>query len=553
MNHANQTATATNFDLPSLHLLLEEIDVALKDAETHLSEFHDDEEQVDLLMDSATVIEQLAAIFNLINFKGTSELALAISGNLKKLHASGDNSDTELVMDISEGIMVLDRYIEFVLLKEVLEPSLLIPVINKLRQHLGEPTLSSEELAHGTSISISNPARHYQSPVHLGLEITPIIAAYRTGLGVVLSKQGSIVDADEAAKLNAMSSAVATIAQHSDTLFWQAAAVATQNLHTKLPLSNDKKRTLIYLEQQLQQYQSLEDRRFADLVSFACHQNPQFASLARQKYGLGQASPDEQERMKRFLFGPNREITDTLNILIQNEITTIKEKVDSLVRGGNTINAITTTEIGEQIHSLGLSMHLLGLNEASQALKDAAKRVQAWQTPTPEDFDVLLADLMVAENASIFLTKTHTPGAIKLPLHNHSISLHQLDTSYEILVKESRANIANISGAISDYLADPNKDALHLQNTPEMLEQIAGAANFLNAPKTATMLKRLARYLNDSVVEQRLVLSDALLANIADVIVAADYQLESHEQNRPINKQVLHLGQHSLNRILASA
>lgn len=546
-------STATNFDLPSLHLLLEEIDVALKDAETHLSEFHDDEEQVDLLMDSAIVIEQLTAIFNLINFKGTSELALAISANLKKLHASGDNTNTELVMDISEGIMVLDRYIEFVLLKEVLEPSLLVPIINKLRAHLGETPLSSEQLAYGTSISIINPARHYQSPTHLGLDIKPLVTAYRTGLGVVLTKTDNFLTPDESQKLTAMTSAIGKIAGLSDTLFWQAAAIAVQGLESKLPLSNDKKRTLIYLEQQLQQYQPLEDRRFADLVSLACSQNNQFATLARQKYGLGQASNDEQVVMKRFLFGPNREITDTLNILIQNEISTIKEKVDNLVRGSDTINNVSTTEISEQIHSLALSMHLLGLDEAGVALKDASGRVKAWQTPKPEDFDILLADLMVAENASIFLAKTHTPGVIKLPLHNRNISLHQLDTAYDTIIKESRANIANVSGAIGDYINDANKESLHLQNTPEMLSQVAGAIHFLNAPKTAQMLTRLAEYLDDAVLKQRLVLSDRLLTEIADVVVAADYQLESHEQNRPLNKQVLHMGQHSLNRILASA
>lgn len=548
-----KNSTATNFDLPSLHLLLEEIDVALKDAETHLSEFHDDEEQVDLLMDSANVINQLAAIFELINFKGTSELALAIAANLKKLHASGDNSDTELVMDISEGIMVLDRYVEFVLLKEVLEPALLVPIINKLRAHLNEPALSADELSYGNSISITNPARHYQSPVHMGLDIKPLVSAYRTGLGVVLAKQGSIVDSEEAAKLTAMANACQTIAKASDTLFWQAAAIATKNLANQLPLSNDKKRTLIYLEQQLQQYLPLEDRRFADVVSLACNQDESFAKLARQKYGLGQASADEQKQMQHFLFGPNREITDTLNLLIQNEIATIKEKVDSLVRGMGGMNSMTTAEISEQIHNLGLSMHLLGLDEASDALKKAASSVSAWQNPTPDDFDYLLEELMVAENASIYLTKTHTPGVVKLPLHNRAISLHQLDTAYDMMIKESRINIANINGAIEGYIADPNRDALHLQNTPEMLEQVAGALNFLNLPSSATMLNRLARYLNKAVVDERLVLSDKLLADIADVVVAADYQLEGQEQNRPVSKHALLVGQHSLNRVLVAA
>lgn len=45
MNQNKQKLTATNFDLPSLHLLRPEIQTTLKDAEVHLSEFNDDTEQ----------------------------------------------------------------------------------------------------------------------------------------------------------------------------------------------------------------------------------------------------------------------------------------------------------------------------------------------------------------------------------------------------------------------------------------------------------------------------------------------------------------------------
>ncbi len=548
----NHVATATNFDLPSLHLLLEEIEVALKDAETHLSEFHDDEEQVGLLMDSAIVIDQLASIFHLINFKGSSELASAIALCLKQLHASGDNNNTELVMDISEGIMVLDRYVEFVLLKEVLEPALLVPIINKLYAHLGKNPITITDLAQGSSVSITNPSRHYQLLTSLKLDSKALISAYRAGLGVILTYQGGELSPSDQAKLQGMSLACQTIAQSSDALFWQATAVATADIASLLPLSNDKKRTLIYLEQQLQNYLPIQDRRFADLVSLACSRDDSFLKTAQSQYGLNQLSDSEQHELRRFLFGPNREISDTLNLLIQGEISAIKEKVDSLARQENTINSVTNTDIAKQIHELGSAMQLLGLDDASTALKSAASEVANWQTPTPEDFDRLLSELMVAENASIFLSKTHTPGAVKLSLHNRNISLHQLDTAYETLLKESRANIATITQAISDYMTDANHDIMHLQTTPEALEQAAGAADFLKIPNTAKMLSRLASYINNQAIEARVVLSEDKLADIADVIMAADYHFEALEENRPISKQSMHIGQHSLNRLLTT-
>ena len=132
VNSTDSVLSATNFDLPSLHLLRSEIDVALKDAEIHLSEFNDDSDQAPLLLDSLEVLSQLADVLKLISLQGGSDLAEAIALCLKKLYDAGDNNDSELIMDISEAIMTLDRYIEFVLLKETLEPTLLLPIINKL-------------------------------------------------------------------------------------------------------------------------------------------------------------------------------------------------------------------------------------------------------------------------------------------------------------------------------------------------------------------------------------------------------------------------------------
>lgn len=543
-------SATTNFDLPSLHILLAEIETALTDAENHLSEFYDDEEQVSLLMDSVTVIEQLSSIFELIDLKGASDLSAVIAKTLKKLHDSGDNSDTALVMDISEGIMLLDRYVEFVLLKEVVEPSLLLPIINKLRQHIGETPLSADEVASGSIISITNPEQHYQSLASLGLNAVQLTAIYRAGLGVALTKESGLSDGD-IAKLNAMSSACQTIAERSDTLFWNAAAILTQNLANQLPLSNAKKRVLIYIEQQFQDYLPIHDRRFADLVGFACDHNKQFAQIARQKYALGKLSDSQYHQMNRFLFGPNREITDTLNLLIQGEIGTIKEKVDGFSRGDTNINALTTTEIAAHIKDLSSTLHLLGLNEAADALLASANKVKTWTSPTPDELDGLLADLMVAENASIFLAKTHTPGAVKLPLHNRSISLHQLDTAYATLIKESRTNIAMLNQVISDYLTDEKRELMHLQNAPEMLQQVAGATSFLGLNDSAKMLATLAKFMEIRLTEHNTeTLSSEVLANIADVIVAADYYLESQEENRPVSKQAVLIGQHSLSRVL---
>ncbi len=560
MNKSNQmkltapTLSVTNFNLPSLHLLHDEINVILKDSEIHLGEFTDDNSQAPLLLDSIIVLKQLTCIFQLISSVGAETLNMAIVQGLQQLYDSGDNSNVELIMDLSEAIMTLDRYIEFVLLTESVEPTLLLPIINKLNAHSQVAPIDAEYFATfgNSSVIIANPEQNFQALNELNLDSDLLTYAYRTGLGVALINQDGNISQDDQQKLDAMSAACALIAANSSSLFWQAAAVAVTDIATILPLNLSQKHTLIYLEQQFQSYLPVMDTRFADLVSFACQRDTEDAKMLRKQYAANQLEDPQRKQMERFLFGPNRALTDTLNTIIQAQINTIKENVDSYARGDSINPAdMQTSQIIEDLTTLSSSLRLLGLSNAANSLTKAAEAVTTWHTPSPNDFDHLLLALMHAENATIAMAEMHTPGAIYLPLNNPHISLHQLNTAYDTLIQESRTAIASAEQGINDYLAEPERDVLNIQNIPEMLRQVSGAVRFLQLPTPASMLSQLAGYLQQRINSGSRI-DDGTLAYIADVIMAVDHHLDGFENNRPVSKQALDVGQHSLSQLLAA-
>ena len=560
MNKSNQmkltapTLSVTNFNLPSLHLLHDEINVILKDTEIHLGEFTDDNSQAPLLLDSIIVLKQLTCIFQLISSVGAETLNMAIVQSLQQLYDSGDNSNVELIMDLSEAIMTLDRYIEFVLLTESVEPTLLLPIINKLNAHSQVAPIDAEYFATfgNSSVIIANPEQNFQALNELNLDSDLLTYAYRTGLGVTLINQDGNISQDDQQKLDAMSAACALIAANSSSLFWQAAAVAVTDIATILPLNLSQKHTLIYLEQQFQSYLPVMDTRFADLVSFACQRDTEDAKMLRKQYAANQLEDPQRKQMERFLFGPNRALTDTLNTIIQAQINTIKENVDSYARGDSINPAdMQTSQIIEDLTTLSSSLRLLGLSNAANSLTKAAEAVTTWHTPSPNDFDHLLLALMHAENATIAMAEMHTPGAIYLPLNNPHISLHQLNTAYDTLIQESRTAIASAEQGINDYLAEPERDVLNIQNIPEMLRQVSGAVRFLQLPTPASMLSQLASYLQQRINGGTRI-DDGTLAYIADVIMAVDHHLDGFENNRPVSKQALDVGQQSLSQLLAA-
>lgn len=551
----SQKLTATNFDLPSLHLLRPEIAVTLHDAEMHLSEFNDDSSQAPLLLDSVDTLAQLAKVLRLIQLEEGYELANSLSAGLQKLYDERDQANNDMMMDVSEGIMTLARYIEFVLLKETIEPSLLLPIINQLHSDLNQPALQLSDLTghKNSSIAIANPEQNYQPLKSLGIDPKKLVEAYRAGLSVALTAQSNQLSPKEREKLKAMQAACEMVSKRSDSLFWQAADAAVSDLAGALPLSNLQKRALIFVEQQFNDYLPVNDSRFADLVQFASSRDSQLALQVQRKFSANTLDETQLKTMRRFLFGPDREVTSTLNQLIQQEIDLIKSASDSYARQVN-LNSSTDEidSMAQRLHDLSSVFRTLNLNEVSAALTQQIGKVKTWTQPTPDDFDELLGTLMMAENAAINLAKSHTPGAVTLPVYNQTISLHQIETAHNTLVQESRTAIATIETALNDYLNDTDKDILHITPVPDIMRAISGACLFLNLPRQSQLLKRGATLLQNLTEQQGRELSEHELAKIADIVMSADYYLESLETNKPAGNHAMYVGYRSLQHMLVA-
>ena len=551
----SQKLTATNFDLPSLHLLRPEIAVTLHDAEMHLSEFNDDSSQAPLLLDSVDTLAQLAKVLRLIQLEEGYELANSLSAGLQKLYDERDRPNNDMMMDVSEGIMTLARYIEFVLLKETIEPSLLLPIINQLHSDLNQPGLQLSDLTanKNSSIVIANPEQNYQPLKSLGIDPKKLVEAYRAGLSVALTAQSNQLSPKELEKLNAMQAACEMVSKRTDSLFWHAADAAVSDLAGALPLSNLQKRALIFVEQQFNDYLPVNDSRFADLVQFASSRDSQLALQVQHKFSANTLDEAQLKTMRRFLFGPDREVTSTLNQLIQQEIDLIKSASDSYARQVN-LNSSTDEidSMAQRLHDLSNVFKTLNLNEVSAALTQQIGKVKTWAQPTPNDFDELLGTLMMAENAAINLAKSHTPGAVTLPVYNQTISLHQIETAHNTLVQESRTAIATIETALNDYLNDTDKDILHIKPVPDIMRAISGACLFLNLPRQSQLLKRGTTVLQNLIEQQGRELSEHALAKIADIVMSADYYLESLETNKPAGNHAMYVGYRSLQHMLVA-
>lgn len=558
-------SSATNFDLPSLYLLRPELDVALKNAEIHLGEFNDDAQQAPLLLDSIDVLKQLTTVLELVTLSGASQLAGLIAEAMQALYDEGDNTNDSLILDISQSVMTLSRYIEFVLMQETLAPALLLDVINRLNKALGKPQITEADLNRSpqTSVSIINPEKNYKSLTLLDIDTSLLVSVYRAGLQVALNSNGEDITLNDKRNLVAMHTACTIAADETDALFWHAAQAVTQDLEDILPLQAAQKRTLIFLEQQFQNYLPANDNRFADLVSFACSRDNSMAKALADELANKTLDDDQKLEMKRYLFGPDRELASTLNQLIQSDIDNIKTKVD-ILSSDNEQHIIdeAVVDISHHLKKLAKTLKILNLPEAADAMQKSAEQVSGWQTPTAEDLDKLLNAFTIGENAAINLVKTHTPGVMKQPIHHSNVSVYQLDTAYETLVIESRTVLASIEYILIEYVQQNDEsntmaqafEEAALDEVPELINQVAGAIRFLNLDSSATMLSGLARYISKNLVEEQMDKNEEadVLSHIANVLMAVDYQLSGLQNNHPVADRALQVGKSSLGELLAA-
>ena len=128
-------------DVSALNLIKPEIDVSLTQIEGALSTFVEDNSNNGPLAECVEAMEQVYGALRLIDIPGASELAEVLFALLRQVNDFQEKTPDAYYSALGNGMMVLARYLEYVQIKAINLPQLLIPSINEARQVLSLPTL----------------------------------------------------------------------------------------------------------------------------------------------------------------------------------------------------------------------------------------------------------------------------------------------------------------------------------------------------------------------------------------------------------------------------
>ena len=128
-------------DVTALNLIKTEVDASLTQIEGALSTFVEDNANNGPLAESVEQMEQVYGALRLIDIHGAAELAEVLFALLRQVNDLQEKTPDIYYSALGSGMMVLGRYLEYVQIKAVNLPQLLISSINECRYALGLPTL----------------------------------------------------------------------------------------------------------------------------------------------------------------------------------------------------------------------------------------------------------------------------------------------------------------------------------------------------------------------------------------------------------------------------
>lgn len=536
----------------SLNLVKAEVDATLSQVEASLGSFVEERDNPAPLGSCVEGLEQVYGALRLIELPGAVELSHGLQALMRQVQTKGAAATDEDFAALGNGIMVLIRYLEYVQIKGLGWPQLLIPTINQIHMRLGVAALAEGYFLDIKTLPAlpSTPALNVV-PAQLPALLRRLRLMYQTGLIPVLRDQADVPH------FRLMARAMERVEQigHGKpaAMLWWVALAMVEALQNGVAINNARKSLLGRLDRELKALltgtEPVLDRRLLNdcLYVVGLAETGEHVLPVRQAFGLNELCLTEQAMMAEYelMCGPGGSVIKTVASVLKDELAHVKDSLDMIARGAHGGGTESYQTVADNLTKTSQTLVMLGLLDASKTMREQADNVRGWHSePGNESLHRLVDALMSVENAVAGLVKQVTPG-IETTIINNRISIHQLDEARALLIAESRSGLSLAKRAISSYL-ESDRDLMHLTNVPATLQSVAGGLSFLMIERGAEVLRACGQYIDQRMLntEQQPPMAD--LETLADAISSVDYYLESLEANKPIGESVLDIADESM-------
>ncbi|WP_296029141.1 hypothetical protein [uncultured Alcanivorax sp.] len=543
----------------SLTFLKEAIDTTLTEAENQLEAFSDDRSRQDELQHCAQAFQQLRGICQVVELPAAALMSEEMALAARELQ---DKVSDARIQALSNAIVLLTRYFDYVQLKNRTLPALLIGGINELRRSGGKGLIQE---SHFFSADLSRqrspeaPQRE-MSVSELSDLSRRLRHMYQVGLLGVLRGQGN------ATNLKLMARALVRLDRAAgqcglSRFLWVAQAVLTAMYCDQMAITPARKALLSQYDRQLKKLVYDGDQAVTEeaplllikeslfIVSLSAEDSGTIGDV-KQAFGLkSEVSDTVLQRELALMTGASGSVIRSVASAMRDEIADLKESLDLASQGVADTNY---QSVAASLNRLGSTLDMINKDDESRAIKLRAREVSKWapdQNVEGEAFHGLVDDLLIVENVVAGLERSISPeDDVHRTANNTNISLYQLDDARMTVVGECRAGLALAKRSISSFM-DNNWDAMHLSNLPGTFASIAGGLMFLELDRAKAVTEACHKYISNRLLGGDQVPTRENMETLADALTGVDYYLESMEEQKPIGDGVLEVAEESMNAL----
>lgn len=546
----------------SFDLVQKEIFNTVEQAEVSLFRFQENRESGEDLQNCIDCLNQLRGIFTLIELQGGTVLCQETIAIANEVPVGASEDKNSLLASISQALFVLRRYIEYFDRRREDHPELLLSVINQLRV-----VRKAKPLPDSYFFDIDIPRA---PPVGLSDETPPKVFEYRVrrmrhmfqvGLLTLLRQR----ERDIGGRLieRASRGFERLCGQSSIVVLWRLSALASGLMHRQqMEVTPQRQRLFMKIERYARELvklgkvataKSAAETVLRDLLYLIAISGDRGEATSAQlaEFGLTPQDFDEQRFIahRHYLMGPGSDVLSSLAHALNEELATIKDKLDILERGIEVPEG-GLQPVAESFARLADTLQMLDLRKLSELSRSVSGRIDGWvksgKTPGTEDLMQVADAVLGIEQAVMKLEDeglTSETDRLATSAQKDKQSPY-LTEAHIVVLSESQSALAQAKRAITAFL-ESGGDRLHLANLEQGLSEVEGALVMINQIRASRILQATRRFIGDRLLTAQERLPDHMLETLADSLTSLEYYVESLGRGFQGNAELLNLAEDS--------
>ena len=516
----------------SFKVLAEELLATTAQAQQNIESLVAEPTKVQYLITTVECLNQVRGSFLLLEDKGAELLCASLIEVLESLIVvSPENRIKPALVDrISQGILLLNRYIEFRKIRNNPHPELLLTAINSVRA-ASNKRLYPESWFWPKEVKIASlDLKQKAFNPKLKPFFQHVLALYQKALLEVLRGKDSLPAFRYLTKVSEKIRGYLAGYKAQETWLVAQGLFEAFSQHST-DLTPERKRVFSMFERSLRLFVTQSDKATQQVLGAGSlkevlylmallSDGSGFSGQVLKRYRISPLANKESDlkEMRQLLSGPGASVMDSLAIAVKEELNKIKELADSINRGlsndwGSIAKFLTQTS---------QSLKLVGLVSPANVLSNLAKNIVA-----AEDKDSMLSDLA---DAVIYvessLGRVHKSREDDKSMAG-SAARAVLQEATIVLLSEAEAALHNIKRAITSFMESEGQ-AKHLEQMPSILAELVGAMTFLNSQQGILIAHHLSHFVMSRIAIEGTSLDRETFEIFADGLSGLEFFLEEN-------------------------